>query len=340
MRRPTDFSERLTEFLSAYLPGQRRLAQNTVASYRDTFVLLLRYLDETQGISAERITLSDFHNERVVGFIGWLQDAQDSSAATCNVRLCALKSFCRFLQYRDPDRIYQWQQIMAIAEKKSPRPVISYLTLEGIRLLLAQPNTATRQGRRDLALLSFTYDSAARVQEVIDVTPSKLRLESPCTVELHGKGSKSRIVPLLDAQTEILRAYIEESGLGDPQKSDFPLFCNRKGEKLTRAGIGYILNKYVISARKNDTTLIPERFHCHCLRHSKSMHLLQAGVNLVYIRDILGHVSVTTTEIYSRADSKQKREALEKATEATVPEGVPRWVADAELLSWLRSFDK
>src|SRR5690606_23475691 len=99
----------------------------------------------------------------------------------------------------------------------------------------------------------------------------------------------------------------------------YPLFQNRSHDKLTRAGIAYILKKYVDDARVCHPGLIPEVVSPHCFRHSKAMHLLQAGVNLVYIRDLLGHVSIKTTEVYARADSQMKRSALEGAYQATTP---------------------
>ena len=95
-------------------------------------------------------------------------------------------------------------------------------------------------------------------------------------------------------------------------------------------------------AIKINPALIQERISCHVLRHSKAMHLLQAGVNLVYIRDILGHVSIQTTDVYARADSKQKREALEKAYVDVVPETDrgKSWEKDGSLLEWLNGLNK
>jgi site-specific recombinase XerD len=179
--------------------------------------------------------------------------------------------------------------------------------------LLEQPDTTTKKGRRDLTLLSLMYDSGARVQEIIDLVPSMLRLGNPPTIKIIGKGNKARLVPLLNAQTEHLKHYLAEHRLNEHNTNAYPLFFNSRKEKLTRAGINYIVQKYCQSARIKNAGLIPKKFSCHSLRHSKAMHLLQAGVNLVYIRDILGHVSIQTTEIYAKADSKQKRIALEKA---------------------------
>lgn len=143
---------------------------------------------------------------------------------------------------------------------------------------------------------------------------------------------------MLDAQTDLLKNYLKENRLNEPFANMYPLFFNSRKEKLTRSGINYIVKKYAEKAMKIDELLIPDDISCHSLRHSKAMHLLQAGVNLVYIRDILGHVSVQTTEIYARADSKQKREALEKAYVDVSPEAEPIWLKNANLITWLKSF--
>lgn len=165
--------------------------------------------------------------------------------------------------------------------------------------------THTWMGRRHLAILSLMYDTGARVQEIADLTVDCVRIDyEPYTIRLFGKGRKSRIVPLVREQTDILRSYMEENRLNYSSKSASPLFFNSRHEKMTREGISYILATYADMARKISLELIPERLSCHSIRHSRAMHLLQGGVNLVYIRDILGHVSIQTTDIYARADSK------------------------------------
>jgi site-specific recombinase XerD len=207
-----------------------------------------------------------------------------------------------------------------------------------MKLLLQQPDYTTIKGRRDLALLSLLYDTGARVQEIIDLTPSMLRLDTPPVIKIIGKGNRARIVPMLDAQTGHLKNYILENRLDTASANMYPLFFNSRKEKLTRAGIHYIVQKYFKKALEENKMLLPEKISCHSLRHSKAMHLLQAGVNLVYIRDILGHVSVQTTEIYARADSKQKRKALEKAYVNVNPNETAKWTKNESLMMWLKKF--
>lgn len=336
--RPTDFSYHLTSYLTKYLPDELGASPNTIASYRDTYMLFLTYLRDIHKIPAEKLCLKDINKNHVEAFLDWIETERNCSVQTRNVRLAAIHSYFKYLQYENPDNLLEWQRILSIPVKKGEKGTLNYMTLDGIKLLLEMPDQNTANGRRDLALLSLMYDTAARVQEVIDLTPAMVRLEQPCIIKLIGKGQKARIVPLMESQLRILRQYMEEKNLLEPYANQYPLFSNKRHEKLTRAGVGYILGKYIQLAREKNPSLIPEKFTCHCLRHSKSMHMLQAGVNLVYIRDILGHCSIQTTEIYARADSKQKREAIEKAYTEVVPKEQPQWQTNRDLLDWLKNF--
>jgi len=337
---PTDFSKSLTNFLTRYLPGEKGVSKNTIVSYKDTFVLFLTFLKDRKEIPAKQLHLKDISKEIVIDFLDWIEEERKCSIATRNVRLAAIHSFFKFLQYQNPEELFLWQSILSIPVKKTEKSTINYLSLEGIKLLLEQPDQSSRHGRRDLALLSLMYDSGARVQEMIDLTPAMIKLDTPCTVKLIGKGKKARIVPLLEVQLKFLKRYMLENKLLESHVNMYPLFTNSKKEKLTRAGMNYILTKYAKSAREKNLSLIPEKMSCHSLRHSKAMHLLQSGVNLVYIRDILGHSSIQVTEVYARTDSRQKREAIEKAYTDVVPKEAPSWLANDNLLEWLKSFPK
>lgn len=338
--RPTDFSYYLTGFLSKFLPGEIGASQNTVASYRDTFILFLRFLKDEKEISAEQLTLDMITKNIVIEYLDWTEHDRKCSISTRNVRLAALHSFFRYLQYQNPENLSEWQKVLSIPVKKTEKKTVNYLTLDGIKLLLDMPDLNKSGGRRDLTLLALLYDTGARVQEIIDLTPSMVRFDKPYTVKLIGKGNKARIVPLMEPTVKILKQYMEEQGLLRTSANLYPLFFNKRQEKLTRAGINYILSKYVNSAREENKTLIPDAFTCHCLRHSKAMHMLQSGVNLVYIRDFLGHSSVQITEIYAKTDSKQKREAIEKAYVDVTPTEEPMWEKNEDLLTWLKSFNR
>ena len=336
--KPTDFSKSLTDFLTRYLPHERGASTNTVHSYRDTFTLFLTYM-KTKGVRAEKLTMDCITKDCIVCFLDWLEMERKCSTSTRNTRLAAIHSFFKYLQYQNPDHIYEYQKIMSIGDKRIPKPVISHLTVEGVKLLLQQPDTSKIRGRRDLALLSLMYDTGCRVSEIANLTPQCIRLDKPYTVIVTGKGNKARVIPILEEQLNILKAYMRENGLLMPENLQHPLFANCWGERLTRAGISNILNKYIKKAKDNVPVLIPDRISCHSLRHSKAMHLLQAGINLVYIRDLLGHVNIQTTEVYARADTKAKQEAMEKAYTKVLPDANVKsmWQGNENLLDFLKS---
>ena len=336
----TGFSKYLSDFLTRYLPGERGVSPNTVLSYKDTFLLLIRFMKTVKGIPPERLGLKDLGRDNIRAFLHWLQTERQCGNATRNTRLTALHSFFKYLQYEDPTYLHMCGQVLSIPMKKIVNDRVGYLSLDAVKAILEGPDLTLKRGRRDLALLSMMYDTGARVQEIIDLTPAMVRLDHPYTVRLLGKRNKSRIVPLMDAQVGFLRDYMSENNLLQPHAAQYPLFSNSRKEKLTQAGVTHILSKYVLLARERKEGIVNGAVTPHIIRHSKAMHLLQAGVNLVYIRDILGHVSVKTTEIYARTDSKQKRQALESTYLEVKPENIPTWLKNNNLLEWLKEFNR
>lgn len=335
-----DFPKAVSDFLSIYLPSQRNFSKNTISSYCDTMKLLLRYCVEKREISIERLTLKQINRAFILSFLVWLEEERHASASTINQRLACIHSFFKFVQMSHPTLLEQSQQILAIPFHKKPIPTVNYLNANDIKLLLSQPDIKTRNGRRDLTLLSLLYDSGARVQELADLTVASIRLEPPAQVTLLGKGNKVRVVPLMKNTSQLLHGYLAENHLDIPRKLQYPLFVNQRYEKLTRAGICYILKKYAILANKACKHFPdPKSVTPHILRHSKAMHLLEAGVNIIYIRDILGHVDVSTTEVYARANMAMKQAALEKVAHISTCE-VPSWATDSSLLEWLDSFNR
>lgn len=335
-----DFAKCLRGFFTEYLSAERGVSPNTMRSYGTAFASYLDFMKAKRKVEAEKLTLEHVDRKNVLDYLDWLQADKDSSVSTRNQRLAAIHAFCRYMQYEDVTRLQQWQEILGIKMKKAIKSTMNYLTLDAVKVLLEQIPQDIVRGRRDLAMLSLLYETGARVQELIDLRPVDVCLTKPCYVTLFGKGRKKRIVPIQDAQVTILRQYMEENHLLELRMNQRPLFQNGRGGKLTGAGITYILKNYSAMARNATENLIPDKISPHSLRHSKAMHLLQAGLNLVYIRDILGHVSIQTTEVYARADSKQKREALEKTYAPILPQTElhkPSWEADPELKRWLKS---
>lgn len=334
----TDFANRLSSFMSVYLPHDRNVSKHTLASYKVAFIDFIIFMEKQKSVSVNRIMLKHVNRENILDYLRWIEVEKSISLATRNYRLAAVKSFCRFLMYKDIDRMAQWQNIMSIPKAKTEKKALEYLTTEGIKLLLEQPDQLTSMGRRHLALLALMYDTAARVQEMADLIVGSLRIQSePYTIKIVGKGNKARIVPLSKEQVSLIKQYMSEN-----QKSlvshTSPLFQNSRGEKLTREGIAYILKRYADMARHLNPELIPQRISPHCIRHSRAMHLLHKGaMHIVDLRDFLGHASIVTTGVYARADSKAKREALEKAYKGVTSKMSEReWENDKNLLTWLK----
>jgi site-specific recombinase XerD len=229
------------------------------------------------------------------------------------------------------------QRILQVPFKKYQQPIIRHLTPEQTQALLALPGFASRSARRDTTLLSVLYDTGARVQELCDLCVRDVRLDQPPIIALTGKGRKTRHVPLLKNTVKLLYSYMEENALLKNGNQDSPLFFNQRRAKLTRGGVSHILRKYAaeLSDKYPD---VPEKLTPHVLRHSKSMHLYQSGVNLIYIRDILGHIDISTTDIYARADTESKRKALEDVyPDITPTDELPDWERDLNLLDYLNN---
>ncbi len=341
MKQPTDFAKYISGFLYNYLTNERGVSKNTIKSYSYSFILFVKFMHEVKKIHINRLSLKDITKEVVVEFLDWIQSNRKCSDSTRNQRLAAISSFIKYIEYMDPAALYKYHQILSIPMKKTERKLISYLTIDGVKLLLQQPNVVKGKGLRDLTLLSLMYESAARVQEIIDLTPSSLHLESkPYRVILHGKGNKNRSIPLPEKEVQILKQYMNQYELFNRDNVQKPLFPNNQGQKMTRNGVNNILKKYVTMAKKKDIKLIPDGLSCHSLRHSKAIWLLESKVELMHIRDFLGHKSVITTEIYARVNPGYTFEAVKNAYKNITTDEIPIWEGNNELLVMLKEFAK
>jgi site-specific recombinase XerD len=227
--------------------------------------------------------------------------------------------------------------ILTIKSKKAPVTQMNYLSTSGIKILLSMPDTNIKSDRRDLAILALMYDTGARIQEIADLQINDIRIKLLATIRLTGKGNKTRIIPLMPQTMSILKKYMIDYGLSNVAERTKPLFFNRKNKKLTRAGLSYILNKYVEKAMIYNKILFPKKISAHVLRHSKAMHLLESGVNLIYIRDFSGHTSVTTTEIYAKSNPEIKRKAIEEASIKVLPKDKYSAKEKKDLFKWLKT---
>lgn len=333
MNKEKDLTYYLPRYFDVELKNNVNVSENTIISYKYTFISLLKYISNVLNKKIQNITLHDFNKDVVGNYLNYLENDKKNSISTRNQRLAAIKSFFDYLAENDIKYISLSNEINTIKFKKKQDNTIKYLSKEAIKEILSLPNTSTKDGIRDLAILTLLYDSAARVQEIIQLKCSDVNLEKKI-IYLNGKGRKQRIVPLLSSTVKILEKYLNVYNLDD--KSNKLLFFNAREEKLTRMGISYIINKYVNVAREKNPVNFPISVSPHTFRHSKAMHLLESGVNLVYIRDFLGHSSVVTTEIYAKTNPEIKRKAIEKHSENLSKEVHYTKKQKEDLLSWLK----
>lgn len=336
----TDFAVSLNRFLTDYLVNKRGCTSKTIDSYRYAFVFLLDYYDDVLNIPAEHLAIKDLTYEHLSGFLDWLQSKKENSVSTRNQRQAALNSFIHYLAYEYPDYISEYQRILGIPVKKTHQKEISYLKTDGVIALMNSIDINKVNGLRDYVMLMLLYTTGIRVSELVDIQVKDISLHEPFTMLIHGKGQKSRYVPILKDCLSILKKYLKHMGYLAPEKSEEWLFINHMRKQFTRQGVNYLIKKYADKTRIESPGLIPKDMSPHKMRHTTAMELVDSGVDLIYIRDLLGHVSVKTTEVYARADAKLKRAAIEAASKEIIPPEEAKWDNDTDLRTWLKQFNR
>lgn len=242
--------------------------------------------------------------------------------------------------YEFPECLDNYQRIVRIPIKKAPQKEISYMKTDGVKLMMSQINVASSGGLRDYVMLSLLYTTGMRVSELINIRVKDLSLHEPYTLLLRGKGHKSRYVPLMKDIIPCIHQYLVQEGYDRQEKLSEWLFKNHMKNQFTRQGINYLVCKYTKRAREINSEIIPADFSPHKMRHRTAMGLVDSGVDLIYIRDLLGHVSVKTTEVYAKAEVSRKREAIEAASKEIVPPEKAQWDNNTDLKQWLKTFNR
>lgn len=237
----------ITGFFTDYLENEIGLSNNTVKSYRDAFVLYFKYLDEKGNCKLNKLKMDVMNMDNINGFLTWLEESRGNSIHSRNQRLAALKAFCNYVIRKSPEESNTCQNVLNIRVKKAPQKTIEYLTVDAIESLLKIPDKNTLQGIRDLAIISFLYETGCRVQELIDLKVGDISFRTPNTVILTGKGNKSRVIPISKNIGKILKVYLNSAKIYDAEQH---VFVNRNDEPLSRSGIAYILNKYAQISRE------------------------------------------------------------------------------------------
>lgn len=313
----------MQRYFMSYLISQYNYCKNTLSSYRDTFRLLLMYLDSVMT-KKRKSSISCIDKDCVLSFLKWLETDRNNSAATRNVRLAHIKSFYAFVRTSAPELAALCESVMSIPFTKTEKRPPVYMPEDSVKNMLHSINTESRDGIRHLAILALLYDSGCRVQELIDLKVSDVQFEKGRRIYVHGKGDKYRSIPILIDTEKILRKYIGVYKLESRQL----LFTNHSGDKLTRQGVRYILRKYASNLQKGYPDVFEPKAHPHLLRHSKATHLINAGVNIYNVRDFLGHISIATTQVYLTSNPEVTRKAVEQASAKTVPESTDFFTVD------------
>ena len=328
-----NFPRLLSSFFNEYLVAQKGCSSNTLKTYRDSFVLLLEYMNKVKHRNPDSISIKDLDYDTVNGFLDWLETDKNCCVSTRNNRLAAIKSFFKYVGYHEPEYLDISTSVREINKKNSLSKAMNYLTIPALEHFIGSFDSNDRKELRALCIIILLYESGARVSELCNIRRYELRTSKPYTLLLHGKGRKDRLVPIDETVIKLMEKYISEF---DVLNDDY-LFSNCRKERLTREGINHILKKHFSKARKQNPELYPENLSAHCLRHSKAMHLLENGVNLIYIRDFLGHTSVTTTEIYSKVNPEIKRKHLEAAANNLNIDLEYSKNEESELINWLKN---
>lgn len=309
-----ELPELVQRFFAHYLVCQRNLSSHTRDGYRDTFRLLLAFLSQRHHRPIDQLTLDTFSPDAILAFLDYLQSTRGNTARTRNVRLAAIRTFVRFVlgETVGVNFIGIGHRILAIPQKKSPNPVLGFMTREEIDAVLAATDPLTRSGQRDRLLFTLLYNTGARISEALQLRPQDLLGRA---VHLRGKGRKERTVPVWAGTERLLRQWCKSHHLNAEQL----IFTNRNGEPLSRDGVAFRLALTVRKAAQCCPSLHKRRITCHTFRHSCAMSLLQAGVALEIIALWLGHAKPLTTHGYIEADLKMKADCLKRLTEPTPP---------------------
>ena len=335
--RPTDFATHLTAFLTRYLPAQRNVSPNTIKSYRDAFVLLLRYCRDVRRLAPDRLGLEQIDPPLVLEFLDHLEKERRCKARTRNLRLTAIHAFFRYLQTEEPGLLLRCQRILAIPLQRQAPPTVEYLSPESLAAILRQPDLARRAGRRDAVLLSLLYDTGSRVQELIDLSVRDAAPGQPGPGPDHREGAKDARGAADEQHSGVAARLHARAGPDRSRAVGRASVPEPVREALSRSGIRYLVEKYTERACTAQPSLPLPKVSPHTFRHSKAMHLLQSDNPLVVIRDFLGHADLKSTEVYARADLDMKRRALDKARIKSPTPALPPWQKDKGLLEWLTS---
>lgn len=319
----------LEAFFTERLIGQRRASPHTIAAYRDTLCLLLRFAERETRRTPSALSFDDLDAPLIGRFLDHLEQERGNSVRTRNARLSAIHSLFKFAALRHPEHAAAIGRVLAIPPKRFDRQIVTFMTDDEVDALLAAPDRRTWLGRRDHSLLLVAIQTGLRVSELTGLTRADVVLGTAAHVRCVGKGRKERATPLTSTTADVLRAWLEEQ----PRPPTTPLFPTRQGQPLSRYGVTLLVTRHVNAAARRCPSLATKTVSPHVLRHTAAMRLLHAGVDTAVIALWLGHESVETTQIYVHADLTLKERALDRTTPVGTKPG--RYRPTDQLLAFL-----
>lgn len=317
----TLYIKQLAEYFDVYLPSNKKCSKNTIASYADGFVTLFQFFNEEKCKKHYQIQYSDITAKTMDEYILWMQNKKHYSAASQKQRISSLSSFLKYASRREMNALSAYNAVFQTETPKVPRTYFSYFTSEEIKVLLSMPKHSGKSGYRDVTLLALLYDSGARAQEICDIVIGDATFAQTSCIRLHGKGNKTREIPIASDVAKLIKKYMTERGKNIKDNRDEHLFPSQRSDKITTACIRNLVQKYVDESKSKNPKLFNEgHYSPHSFRHSKAIHMLEAGVPLIYIRNFLGHESIQTTEIYLRMHQSSVSKILkDKKSGTTIP---------------------
>jgi site-specific recombinase XerD len=320
----------ITAYLQEHLPRERNVSPHTTETYAYAFQLLFEYASQALKVAPSDLTFEQLDAPLIRNFLCWLEESRGNAISSRNTRLAAIKAFMHFMESRAPAALEQIRKILAIPAKKTESRLVKHLTRKELQELLNAPDPAKRCGIRDRAMLHLCFACGLRVSELIGVQLEDLTLHPQPAVLIHGKGRRQRHQPLWKETATAVRAWLAVRGtLSVPE-----LFCNSRGQAMTRSGFEYILAKHIETAAQRCPSLSKKKVSPHCLRHSCALTILQSTKDLRKVSLWLGHASIQTTEIYTRVDPSVKLETLESVLAPKLRSG--RFKATDKLLAAIK----
>ena len=332
-----DFFSIVRKYLLEYLPSQRQFSENTVKSYRQGLNLFVSYLRNVMQIPTNRITFQDCTRDSVLGYLDWLSAERGCGPTSVNQRLMVLRSFLKYAGETDCTYAAFGIDVATVPTRKARGREVSFLSEQELKVLLAQPDARKRTGHRNQFFMILMYDTAARCGELLNLKLRDLRLDGAnSVVSLHGKGDKTRIVPLLPETVEHCRRYIQTfHGNVLHDKSEFVFYTTSHNTRTQMSAdtVALFMSKYGTIAREIYSEM-PEHIHPHMLRHTRAMHLYRQGMPVHLLSEYLGHANYETTKIYAYADTEMKRIAVAKADMLRdgMPPPIPIWTDDEDMI--------